>query len=243
MADKELIKDILNKSEFIKGNGERPLAVFDLDGTLFYYTLRVRHILLDALKGKEKQFPGARILIEHIPHTEYEYLVLDTIKKYDIKIPGLDEHLLSFWERWFFDNKYLKYDEPVPGAVEFVNELTDNGIFIIYLTGRDVLRMGKGTEKSLKKNGFPMDKDKARLMLKPKFEDDNWEHKNLKMKEIKELGKVAAAFDNEPGEVNILADHFPDSIVVLVRSLHSPDAPESRDSVYRIDNFNDGYVR
>jgi len=80
-------------------------------------------------------------------------------------------------------------------------------------------------------------------MLKPKFEDDNWAHKNMRMKEIKQLGKVAAAFDNEPGEVNILADHFPDAIIVMVESLHSRNAPEPRQSVMHICNFNDGYIR
>ncbi len=243
MINQQLLNDVLAKAKPIKKSGEKPLSVFDLDGTLFYYTLRVRHILLDALKGKEKQFPGAETLIEHIPHTEYEYAVTDTLKKYNISIPGLAEYLLKFWERWFFDNKYLKYDKPIPGANEFLNHLANNGITIVYLTGRDTPRMGEGTVKSLKDNGFPLDNDKTVLMMKPKFEDDNWEHKKMRMEEIKKLGRVAAAFDNEPSEVNILADNFPDALIVMVESLHSPNPEKPRDSVRYIRNFIDGYIK
>lgn len=239
MINTQLLNDILKKAEAARASAKTPLAVFDLDGTLFHYHKRVRNILMDAMKGKDNQFPGARVLIENIPESEYEYLVLDTLKKYDIDMPGLREYIYNFWERWFFDNKYLKYDKPVSGAVVFVNKLADKGIKIVYLTGRDVPRMGKGTEEALIQNGFPMQPEKAVLMLKLKYEDDNWEHKNTSIKAIKELGEVVAAFDNEPGEVNILADNFPDAVVGLIISLHSPNAPEPRESVLRLHDFSD----
>ncbi|MCP4632975.1 MAG: hypothetical protein GY855_08605 [candidate division Zixibacteria bacterium] len=242
MANNEFLNKVLERTERLKKEGKTPLAIFDLDGTLFTYTLRVRNILLDALEGKEKEFPGAKTLIEHIPHTEYEYLVLDTIKKYDIDIPGLNDYILEFWERWFFANKYLKYDQPVPGGVDFVNAISESGIYIIYLTGRDIPRMGEGTIASIKNTGYPFGDGKAEIILKPKYEDDNWEHKNKSVERIKQMGEVALAIDNEPGEVNILADKFPDAIVVMVHTLHSPGAPEPRDSVLHIKNFNDGFI-
>ncbi|MBD3168671.1 MAG: hypothetical protein GF307_04255 [candidate division Zixibacteria bacterium] len=243
MINQHLFDDIIEKAEEVKSKSRRPVAVFDLDGTLFVYTPRVKQVLLDALDGKEDQFPGIKTLIENIPHTSYEYLVVDTLKKYDISMPGLEDHLLTFWERWFFDNKYIKHDYPLPGAVEFVNKLSENGIFIVYLTGRDWPRMGKGTEESLIKSGFPMDKNNSKLIMKPRFEDDNWAHKNRSINEINVLGDVVAAFDNEPGEANILADNFPSAVVVMVHNIHSPGAPPLRESLRHIENFNDGYLK
>ncbi|GAH00209.1 unnamed protein product, partial [marine sediment metagenome] len=47
------------------------------------------------------------------------------------------KEMIDSWRKKFFNGEYLKYDEPVPGSVEFVNELSDSGALIIYLTGRD----------------------------------------------------------------------------------------------------------
>ena len=55
---------------------------------------------------------------------------------------------------------------------------------------------------------------------------------------LRSTGKVVAAFDNEPANVNVYRRAFgADTISVLFETLHSPNPPPLIDGVYRLDSF------
>jgi hypothetical protein len=114
------------------------------------------------------------------------------------------------------------YDEIIPGAAGYVRRVHDAGATICYLTGRDEPGMGAGTRAALRQNDFPWDEPRVELIMKATFEEPDESHKGRAIECVRALGRVVAAFDNEPELVNLLADAFPEATVVRVDSLHSP---------------------
>lgn len=81
------------------------------------------------------------------------------------------QELEEFWGLFLSDD-FLHLDKPAPGAAEFLLKVVDEGIDLIYLTGRhdqpeDTMR--PGTESWLEENGFPVpDGSETKLFMKPK---------------------------------------------------------------------------
>ncbi|MDP8254741.1 MAG: hypothetical protein P9M14_03245 [Candidatus Alcyoniella australis] len=107
-----------------------------------------------------------------------------------------------------------------------------------YLTGRDSPGMGSGTRASLSEHGFPFDCQRVDLLMKPRIEIKDMDFKRDAVRQIGEMGQVLAAFDNEPGNINLFADTFPEAIVVLLDTIHSPTPVVPYEHVVRISDFN-----
>ena len=60
------------------------------------------------------------------------------------------------WYDFLNQNKYVLMDTPLPGAVKFVKQLSENGFTIAYLSGRPRSVLS-ATKESLKEHGFPID--------------------------------------------------------------------------------------
>jgi len=104
---------------------------------------------------------------------------------------GFSEYLDSrelnkFWGL-FLSGEFLYLDEPAPGAAEFLHKLVDEGIDLIYLTGRhdqpeDTMR--PGTESWLEESGFPVPNGSGtKLFMKPKRYMEDKEFKLALLKE------------------------------------------------------------
>lgn len=104
---------------------------------------------------------------------------------------GFSDHLdprelEEFWELFLSDD-FLYLDNPAPGAAKFLHKVVDEGINLIYLTGRhdqpeDSMR--PGTESWLDENGFPVpDGIETKLFMKPRR---NMEDKGFKLALLKE---------------------------------------------------------
>ncbi|MDC7124715.1 MAG: HAD family hydrolase, partial [Spirochaetales bacterium] len=119
---------------------------------------------------------------------------------------------------------------------ELLSWLLEHNILIIYLTGRDLPNMSEGTIKSLKKHGFPVD-DSTRFMFKPNFDEPDLDFKIMAMKEINSIGKVIFAFENEPGNANIIKESCPDADVFLINTITSPNPAELASDIIRFDQF------
>ncbi len=209
------------------------LAVFDLDSTLFDVTPRLEKILLDYAQVPEhqKQFPEQVQYFKNIRILKKDWGIREILVR-----AGLDGHhhefqesVREFWVQNFFSNEALEHDIPYAGAVEFVRSIASSEVEIAYLTGRDVHRMGEGSEKILRKWGFPLDSEKQKLVLKP--------HKSLDDAEFKRDWFVSLPeskyqriwfFENEPVNIHLIRQTRPEVEIFYFDSTHSrrADPPE-----------------
>ena len=211
------LNDILNRARFNAAQNVRTLSVFDLDSTLFNVSSRTQKILheyaeihkIEALKSVEVKI-GDWGLKEALFRAGYSIENnMDLLKS-----------IRDFWSERFFSNEYLHYDVPYPGAITFVQDLSEAGCEINYLTGRDWVRMGKGTAEVLKKWNFPL--EEKNLFLKPeKSEDDelfklNW-FKNLNHADYEKI----FFFENEPVNINPILQACPEVEVIFLDTTHA----------------------
>jgi hypothetical protein len=139
--------------------------------------------------------------------------------------PEFQEKVRDFWRETFFSNDYLKYDKPYPGAVKYVKALYESGAEIIYLTGRDVHRMGEGSHKVLRDWDFPLDDKKSKLVLKPhRSMDDALFKKDWFQNLGTETHKKIWFFENEPVNINLIQEHSPQVEIIFFDSTHSRQA-------------------
>ena len=163
-----MLTDILTKVRKAYNKHEAPVVVFDLDGTLFDNRTRILKILKEY--GEEevsKVRPKLADKIAAIKIEEVEYRVIDTLKKVGITEEAILNNAVVFWAERFFSEKYLGYDVPTPGSVEFVRTLYSTGARIVYLSGRDAPRQLVGTVRSLRESGFPIGIQGSEIILKP----------------------------------------------------------------------------
>ena len=149
------LQQSLTEAKSISQKQGKSLAVFDLDSTLFDVSPRLLRILHDFanLESTKKNFPEASQIMMGIEMKKTDWGIRNALIRagLDHQHPDFHMHLKSFWEEKFFSNHYLQYDLPYEGAVEFVNNIAKAGAEIVYLTGRDVARMGTGSNEILKK--------------------------------------------------------------------------------------------
>jgi hypothetical protein len=142
-----------------------------------------------------------------------------------------------FWSQRFFSDDYLRYDTPVPGVVNFVRSLYSAGARIVYLSGRDAPRQLLGTVRSLRDHGFPIGIQGTELILKPSLQVADAQYKQQATNYLRHFGKVIAAFDTEPGNVNVYRRAFADAGIYLVNAPHTPNAPPLLPNVELLDKF------
>ena len=219
------LKKILKQVKEISQTGAKCMAVFDLDSTLFDVSPRIQQILFDFSQTKDfqKKFPASCKALESIKTNPRDWGIKDALQR-----AGLDGHpeefheaIRKFWSRTFFSNEYLKYDKPYPGAVKYVQSLYENGALVIYLSARDTLRMGPGSEKILRHWKFPFDAHKAQLVLKPTPAGDDARFKSDYFESVKKNHSKIWFFENEPVNLEIVRKLHPDVELVFFDSTHS----------------------
>jgi hypothetical protein len=132
-------------------------------------------------------------------------------------LPALRAH----WVERFFTSEACLHDIPIRGAAAYARRAHGTGVQLVYLTARPE-RMRPGTEEVLRRFGFPLPGPGVQLWMKP---DDpavgDEAFKRSAHARLAELGRLVAAFDNEPGHVNDYRATFPEAEVVLVATGHS----------------------
>lgn len=231
---RHLLRQILVKIEEFQNKGLKSLAVFDIDSTLFDVSPRVERIILDFADEPEfqKRFPKQIQILKNIRTHRKDWGFKNALER-----AGLDGHhselqeaLHDYWANRFFSNDYLQYDLPYDGAVEYVNAIANHGAEVVYLTGRDVARMGAGSALVLKQAGFPLDDQQTRLVLKPHRSMDDAEFKTDWFACLKQ-GHYADIwfFENEPVNIHHLRARQPQVNVVFFESTHAGKAPAPED--------------
>jgi hypothetical protein len=235
LQSNDLLDDIIKKVSETKKSGELPIVIFDLDGTLFYTGYRTKQIFLEF--AREKGDSELVKKVESMDVYKMKYRVRESLKEAGIEDSILQKEILDAWRLKFFKSDYLKYDKPIPGSVEFVNELSDSCVLIIYLTGRDAPGTLIGTVSSLQNSGFPMGTIRTELIMKKEPYAKSTPFKKKSLLYIEKLGTVVAAFENEPANINLFYETFPDAISVFLETSHKPNAPPVKEAIHRIDNY------
>jgi phosphoserine phosphatase len=237
-ARPKVLDAILERVEDSLAAGERPAVVFDLDDTLLDNHPRSLEIFRDLARLWEPRtaLDGWRDLVSDVRWEDIRYEPADTLRALGISDEAFIEETSAKWRELFFANDYLSSDEPVAGAVEYVQELADAGARIYYVTGRDEPRMGEGTRESLRELGFPLNRA-GTLVMKDAKETDDLEFKRGAFARIRARHEVVGAFENEPRNVNLMKHEFAEATVVFLDTQHSnrPDVPEP--GIRRIKDF------
>ncbi len=202
------------------------LAVFDLDSTLFDVSPRMKQILHDfaADPSFAKSFPQEILLLKKAETLRSDWGIKQAVIRVGLEKASPEFHLAlkDYWIQHFFSNPYLHHDIPYEGAAEYVQKLWNMGVEIVYLTGRDVHRMGVGSEEVLLKWKFPLDGNQARLVLKPEKGLDDAKFKSDWFAQIpRDSYQNIWFFENEPVNVNLVLLEHKHIEVVFFESTHS----------------------
>lgn len=219
-----------------KAAGKRPIAVFDLDSTLFS-TQERNYVILREFAERNDAPMELRRVVERLRPSDMGWNVMEDLRRHGFEDREALRELRRFWFDRFFRDEYVLHDRPLPGAPEFVNEAHAAGATIFYLTGRDEPNMGRGTRESLRAHRFPLDEERVILRLKPRFEDEDLAFKRGVVEELRTIGQVVAAFENEPANANLFAEAFPEAHVLFLETVHSPNPPPLAPRIVRLKDF------
>jgi hypothetical protein len=230
-----VLETILERAGNVRREGNLPVAVFDLDGTLFRTGFRSKQIFLEYANEQDDSILAHKV--KTIDPVTVQYRVRNTLVGSGITDSTVLKSMIDSWRMKFFSDDYLKYDEPIPGSVRFVNALHDSGALIIYLTGRDAPGMLLGTVSSLKQYGFPIGIAKTELIMKSRRYEKTIPYKEQTIAYIEQLGRVIAVFENEPVIMNLFAERFPEAKACFVETEHKPNSPPLTEAAYSLKHY------
>jgi len=199
------------------------VVVFDLDGTLMDNRPRVVAILHELALAWWAIHPAASAACARATADDIGYGFIANLRRLGIVDPALHEEGLAFWKARFFQDPHVKHDIEISGARAYVKACYDAGAVIVYLTGRDLPNMALGSFASLRDLRFPIGVIGTELVVKPTFEMPDAEFKREVAPELRRLGTVVAAFDNEPANVNLFLEAHPASQGIFLDTQYAPD--------------------
>jgi hypothetical protein len=202
-----------------------PVVVFDLDGTLMDNRPRTLAILQELAGELHREAHSHAEVIAAAKAENLAYLLTDTLQKLGLEHPELAARAEAFWKERFFSDDYLKHDVAIPGAVEFARACYESGASLVYFTGRDLPLMGLGSFQSIRDLGFPIGVVGTELVCKPDASIPDELFKRNEGPKLSRVGRVIAAFDNEPGNCNAFREMNPEADVVFLDTQHLPGAP------------------
>jgi hypothetical protein len=226
--DRFALEEIRQKVAAAKGAGRTPLVVFDLDDTLVDTATRTRAIFLDALRSPSAP-AGADQAAEQLDYLCLSEYVIDVEGNLDRGefTPSFRRYLQDAWGRSALTERYLDRAVPFRGASAFVGELRAKGATIVYLTNRNGRRVREGTLRALDARGFPVERDGAILIMQPGDHEDSLSWKQEEAEKLTAKGVVVATFENEPANVRMYRQLFPEAVQVLMVSRHRPNQPRA----------------
>jgi hypothetical protein len=202
-----------------------PLVVFDLDGTLMDNRPRTAVILQEFAVELRSESHHAADALAGAKAEHLAYLVTDSLRRLGVEHPELVERAQTFWRGRFFTDEYLKHDIAIAGSVELAQACYEAGAILVYFTGRDLPFMGPGSFQSLRDLGYPIGVIGTELVCKPDAKIPDEQFKREVVPQFRRVGRVVAAFDNEPGNCNAFAELCPGADVVFVDTQHLPGSP------------------
>ncbi len=197
--------------------GPGDLAVLDLDGCLF--DTRPRQVaVLRRIASREGWTWPARVEPEHI----LDWDLRATLRRAGAPEAWLEaryDALRRAWFEGFFADDAPLLDHPMPGAARLVRALARH-LGLVYLSGRHEGNRA-ATLRALALAGFPGPEGGARLVLQPGRGTDYAAWKRQALDRIEGWGRPALFLDNEPDNVNLFRERYPEALVVFVETDHS----------------------
>lgn len=229
------LKYLCELGKLEKARDNQPFVLFDLDSTLFDNSPRVHKIIQDFIEEHKDIYPEHTEKMKEIKRQDIVWGIKENLKKVDLHDENLVNTVIKYWYERFFSNDYI-IDVPLKGSYNFIKDLENSGVKIIYLTGR-FETMRQGTERNINEHGFPLDPNGENLVLKPdpKMPDDVFKHQA--MENIKRFGHMIGGFENEPVNSNIFQEHYPESEIFFLETNHSLNPPNLNDKVHSIKDF------
>jgi hypothetical protein len=205
-----------------RAEGKVPVVVFDLDHTLFDGRPRTLVILAEFAATVAAEQPSVARAIGRIALHDVAYLLRDTLAKVGVTDAKVVAAAEAYWKPRFFSDTYAQLDVPIAGAAAYVQSLWQRGAVVVYLSGRNADGMLGGTTTSLQKWGFPVGVRGAQIVLKPSFAEPDDTFKKASLEMISALGQVVASFENEPGNLGVMATRWPDAVPVFLDTDFNP---------------------
>jgi len=236
-STQDVLKEVLERTQKVLDQKKLPVLIFDLDSTLFHVSPRSFEILKSWIESSSIS------ILPNLTPDDMGYSVEDVWVKRGLSIETGESfrHLKdakNYWRHRFFSNEYLHHDEPHEGAVQFVRRLHEMGAKIVYLTGRDVPLMAFGTVDQMRANGFPIEVERTRLILKPRRHIDDLVFKAGVCTAAKEWGEVVASFENEPKNLVAMQEALgPHVMHIFFESTCSDHGAPAGKDIYKIDSF------
>jgi hypothetical protein len=213
-----------------------PIAVFDLDSTLFDTAARNLRIVREF--ATERGDPALSAVVDALTLADFGWSIAEPLTARGVGDPALLDALNAFWFARFFTNDYVAEDHATAGAPAFVRACYERGALVYYLTGRHQGGMEAGTLAALMTRGFPVLRGRIALHLKPSFHMADRAFKESAIREIQSLrGEVVVTFENEPGNANMFRRAFPDALHYLVGTVCAPEPEDPHEHVIRIRDF------
>ncbi len=214
----EVLEKVRTEVRTALGCDPSPVVVFDLDDTLINTRERTVRILKEfALEVRESNLYES-VKLEAVRSEQVRFQMKDTFRNLGIENEALLKVASDFWAPRFFSDAYVLKDRPVPGAAAYVRQLESDGATIVYLTGRDIANMQRGTVENLRALGFPQ----GTLLMKPDAKMSDLDFKRTAIAQIRGMGEVVGVFENEPANLNLLHEAFPNAHGVFLDTIHSP---------------------
>jgi predicted secreted acid phosphatase len=206
--DPEVLSRVLGAARAAGCSG---VVVFDLDSTLLDNRPRQARILREfgAARGLSALYD---VRPEHWEGWDIRRAMANAGLGAE-EVARFAEEAKVFWRERFFTSEYCAIDDAIGGAVAFVNAVRGAGATVAYCTGRHE-EMRAGTVASFDRLGFPAPAVGVHLIMKPTLEQSDDEFKEIAYAELRRLGRVLAAFDNEPTHINGYRQAFPEAEVV-----------------------------
>lgn len=233
--------DVLVRAAEARKTDRPVLAIFDIDGTLLDPGARTRDIFALALDGSgavvNPPRPDLAQAMRALQPSQMPYEPESTLARIGVTDTAFVRALKTRWSQDFFSSRYLLRDEALPGAVAYLDSLHAHGVTVVYFTGRDAPRMLGGTAQSLLERGFPVGVTGTMLILKPDRAIPDFDYKKAALDDLARYGTVVAVFENEPRNINLLHERFPEALAFFLETTHSANAPPVQPGIARVKDY------
>jgi len=200
--------------------GSQAVLAFDLDSTLFDNRPRQARILREF--GLARMVEKLSVCAPH--HWESGFDMRGAMRNCGLsaeEVEALHDAARAFWMERFFTSDYCVEDVAIRGAAAFTHAVAATGAHLAYVTGRHE-GMRPGTVEAMRRNGLVLPGEgRVHLLMKPSERENDDAFKRAAHARLGELGRVIAAFDNEPTHANDYLRRFPEARVVHLATDHS----------------------
>ncbi|WP_257456159.1 HAD family hydrolase [Archangium lipolyticum] len=227
------LRSILDEARSL---GAQAVLAFDLDSTLFDNRPRQARILREFGLARAVEKLGS--CEPH--HWESGFDMRGAMRRCGLTEEEVEAHFPSvraFWLERFFTNEYCVDDVATQGAAAFTHAVVATGAHLAYVTGRHE-GMRAGTVECMRRNGLAVPGEgRVHLLMKPSERDNDDAFKREAHARLGELGRVIAAFDNEPTHANDYLRRFPEAKVVHLATDHSGRPVVLLDEIVSVPHF------